>query len=246
MENWDEKEPVQKSRKSQPKGHKTAKSKKRIRAKKPEAFRAKNFSSQLRSFLISEARKAFTKLSWAFVEAPILNHFDSERHIQIETDVSGYAIGGILSQLTLDDSGQWHPRAFFSRKMIPAETQYETHAGELLAIVEAFKTWRHYLKSCKHKVLVLTDHNNLQRFMDTKSLSSKQVWWAQELSKYYFRIDYQQKKANGAAYALSQYPQRSAEKEETLQAENTKILHQLQSSLAWVSGLSISEWAFRG
>ena len=68
--------------------------------------------------------------------------------------------------------------------------------------------------------------------MDTKSLSSGQVYWAQELSKYHFRIDYKQDKANGAADALSQYPQRSAEEEETLQAENTKILHQLQSSLA--------------
>ncbi len=109
----------------------------------------------------------------AFLEAPILNHFDPERHIRIETDASGYTIGGVLSQLTSDDLGRWYPVAFFSRKIIPAETRYETHDGELLAIVEAFKTWRHYLEGCKHEVLMLTDHNNLQRFMDTKSLSSR-------------------------------------------------------------------------
>ncbi len=121
--------------------------------------------------------------------------------------------------------------AFFSKKMILAENRYDTHDGELLAIVEAFKTWRHYLKGCKHEVLVLTDHNNLQRFIDTKSLSSRQVWWAQELSRYHFRIDYLQNKANEAADALSRYPQRSAEEEETLRAENMKILHRLQFSL---------------
>ena len=44
--------------------------------------------------------------------------------------------------------------------MIPAETWYETYNGELLAIVEAFKTWMHYLEGCKHKILVLTVHNN--------------------------------------------------------------------------------------
>ncbi len=66
--------------------------------------------------------------------------------------------------------------------MIPAETRYETHDGELLAIVEAFKIWRYYLEGCKHEFLVLTDHNNLQRFMDKKSLRSRQVRWAQELS----------------------------------------------------------------
>ncbi len=108
---------------------------------KSEVSQAKNLSSQSGSFLTSEAKKAFTELRQAFVEAPILNHFDPERHIRIETDVSGYAISGILSQLTSDDLGRWHPIAFFSRKiMILAETQYETHDGKLLVIVEAFKT----------------------------------------------------------------------------------------------------------
>ena len=109
--------------------------------------------------------------------------------------------------------------------MIPAETRYETHDGELLAIVKAFKTWRYYLESCKHKFLMLTNHNNLQRFMDTKTPSFRQVQWAQELSRYQFPIDYRQGKANGAIDALSQYLQRSAEEKKTLRAENMKILH---------------------
>ena len=37
----------------------------------------------------------------------------------------------------------------------------QTYNSELLAIVEAFKTWQHYLEDCKYKVLVLTNHNNL-------------------------------------------------------------------------------------
>ena len=194
-------------------------------------------------FLTPRAKLAFTKLRQAIFKAPILYHFDPEHHIRIETDASGYAIGGVLSQLTLDDSGRWHPVAFFSRKMIPAETRYETHDGKLLAIVEAFKTWRHYLEGSRHEVLVLTDHNNLRRFMDTKSLSSRQVRWAQELSRYHFRIDYRQGKANGAANALSWYPQRSAKEEKTLWAENVKILHRLQSLLTTASrsGLTLSE-----
>ena len=63
--------------------------------------------------------------------------------------------------------------------------------------------------------------------MDTKSLSSRQVRWAQELSCYHFQIDYCQDKANGAADALSRYPQQSAEKEDTLRTKNVKILHHL-------------------
>ena len=70
---------------------------------------------------------------------------------------------------------------YYFQKMIPAKTQYKTHNGEVLAIVEAFKTWQHYLKSCKHEMLVLKNHNNICRFMEMKSLSSRQVWWAQKL-----------------------------------------------------------------
>ena len=81
-----------------------------------------------------------------FLKAPILHHFNPERHIRIETDVSGYAIDRVLSQLTSDDLGQWHLVVFFSRKMIPVETRYKTYNGKLLAIVEAFKTWKNYLE----------------------------------------------------------------------------------------------------
>ena len=71
-----------------------------------------------------------------------------------------YAIDGMLNKVT-NDLGRWYPVAYFLRKMIPAKTRYETHNSELLAIAKAFKTWRHYLKDCKHEVLVHTDHNNL-------------------------------------------------------------------------------------
>ena len=120
-------------------------------------------------------------------------------------NVSGYAIGRVFNQLTSDDLGQWHLAAFFLQKMILAETKYETHNGKLLAIIETFKTWRHYLKGSQHEILVLTAHNNLRQFMDIKSLSSRQVCWAKHLFCYYFSIDYCQSKTNGAADALFQY-----------------------------------------
>ncbi len=55
-----------------------------------------------RLFLTPEARLAFTRLRLAFTEASILHHFDPEHYICIETDASGYSIGGVLSQLTSD------------------------------------------------------------------------------------------------------------------------------------------------
>ena len=77
------------------KGQKTSKSKKLFKSKKT-----------LRSdFLTSKAKLAFTKLRQAFVKAPILYHFNPKYYIWVEKDISGYAIGRVLRQLTLDDSG---------------------------------------------------------------------------------------------------------------------------------------------
>ena len=106
--------------------------------------KSKNLSKSQKTvgsdFLTPRANLAFTELRQAFLKAPVLHHFDLDCHIRIETDALGYAIGGVLNQLTLDDLDRWYPVTFFSRKMIPAETRYETHNSELLAIVEAFKT----------------------------------------------------------------------------------------------------------
>ena len=73
-------------------------------------------------YLTPNTKQAFTQLRQVFTEALILRHFDPECHIRIETDISGYAIGGVLSQLTLDNLGQWHPVAFYSRKIISVKT----------------------------------------------------------------------------------------------------------------------------
>ena len=166
-----------------------------VRKKGRKMSKFKNLSKSKKTvrsdFLTLGTRLAFTTLRQAFVKASIFNHFHLERHTRFKTDISGYALGEILSQLTSDDLGRWYLITFFLQKMIPAKTRYETHDDEFLAIVEAFKTWKHYLERSQYKVLVFIDYNNLRQFMKMKSLSSKQVCWAQKLSCYHFRIDYQ-------------------------------------------------------
>ena len=67
-------------------------------------------------YLTLDNRQAFTQLRQTFTKAPILWHFDLECHIRIETNVSGYAIDEVLSQLTLDNLGQWHAITYYSKK----------------------------------------------------------------------------------------------------------------------------------
>ena len=77
-----------------------SKGKKSAKVKKPSKSRnSPNFDAIKAgpSFLTPKARLAFNRLWLAFTKAPILWHFDPEYHIWIETDASGYAIGGVLS-----------------------------------------------------------------------------------------------------------------------------------------------------
>ena len=54
-------------------------------------------------------------------------------------------------------------------------------------------------------MLIFTNYNNFYCFIDIKSLSSKQVRWAQKLFQYHFQIDYYQNKVNIAADTLSKF-----------------------------------------
>jgi len=101
---------------------------------------------------------AFLELLSAFEGAPLLRYFNPELPLRLETDASKWALSGILSQLF---EGRWHPIAFYSRQFKGPELNYGTPDQEMLAIVEAFKHWRHYLEGSKHPIEVLTDYHNL-------------------------------------------------------------------------------------
>jgi len=148
-------------------------------------------------------QRAFDSLKLAFESAPMLLHFDPKKPIRIETDASGYAIAAILSQPAewpVNDgrSAVWHPVAFFSKKLNNAELNYGTPDQELMAIVQSFAHWRHYLEGSLFPVEVLTDHSNLRYFMTTTELSRRQARWALQLSAYDFQITHRPGKSNPA------------------------------------------------
>lgn len=55
-------------------------------------------------FLILGVRLVFTKLRQAFIKNPIFYYFDLNFYNQTKTGILGYAIGRVLSQITLDNS----------------------------------------------------------------------------------------------------------------------------------------------
>ena len=61
---------------------------------------------------------------------------------RMEVDASGYALGGVLSQLQDD---KWQSIAFILRTMTDAKLNYDICNEELLAIMYASKEWHPYL-----------------------------------------------------------------------------------------------------
>ena len=98
---------------------------------------------------------------------------DPEKKQVVETDASQWAIAAYLSQS--EDGKRGKPVAFHLRKLTPAEQNYDIHDKELLAIVDTFKYWRHYLQGARHEVTVITDYKNLTTFTTTKTLNKRQV-----------------------------------------------------------------------
>lgn len=85
---------------------------------------------------------------------------------------------GIIAAVLSQEQGNKAllPVAFLSRKMSPAELNYEIHDKELLDIVEAMRTWRHYLESVP-KTGIITDHKALGYFQTQKVLARRQQRW---------------------------------------------------------------------
>jgi len=151
-----------------------------------------------------EQNIAFEKVKQRFTTAPILAHFYPERETVIETDPSDFPLGAILSQF---QDKRLHPVAFHSRKLNSAERNYEIHDKELLAILEAFMEWKHYLYGADKPITVYTDHQNLQYFLTTKKWNQRQIRWAQLLASFNFRIIYRPGSRSGKPDALRRRPE---------------------------------------
>ena len=148
-----------------------------------------------------KAEAAFNALKAEFQKAPMLMYPDPEKQFFVEADASDYATGGVLSQI--GDDGLKHPIAFYSKSLAPAERNYDIFDKELLAIMRILGEWRHHLEGSKHKVIVLTDHKNLEYFLTKKDLSSRHIRWAEKLAHFDLVIQYRPGKQATVPDALS-------------------------------------------
>ncbi len=100
-----------------------------------------------------------------------------------------------------------HPCAYFSKKLSPAEQNYDIGDRELLAIKLALEEWRHWLEGAQHPFEVITDHKNLQYLRDAKRLNPRQARWALFFTRFRFTVTYRPGHKNLKADALSRLHQ---------------------------------------
>jgi hypothetical protein len=97
--------------------------------------------------------------------------------------------------------------AFFSKKLTPAEANYEIHDKELLAIVKSVQKWRGELMSLGKSFTIFSDHRNLTYFMTKRQLTERQIRWSHTLSEHNFRLKFRTGSKSGKPDALSRREQ---------------------------------------
>ncbi len=153
-----------------------------------------------------EATQAFQHLKLAFCSAPALFHPNPTLRFVVEVDASTLGVGAVLSQWK-GEPPVLHPCAYFSRKLSPAEQNYDIGDRELLAIKLALEEWRHWLEGAQHPFEVITDHKNLQYLRDARRLNPRQARWALFFTRFRFTVTYRSGHKNLKADALSRLHQ---------------------------------------
>ena len=140
-------------------------------------------------------------LKKACMNSPVLAFADYTKDFLLETDASKEGLGAVLSQKQED--GWFHPVAYGSQVLTMHEKNYHSTKLEFLAlkwaIMEHFKEYLLY-----QPFLVKTDNNPLTYIMSTPNLDATGHHWVSALAKYDFQLEYQKRRDNAAADALSQ------------------------------------------
>lgn len=148
-------------------------------------------------------QEAFDVLKKTITSAPVVAIPTDDAPFHLQTDALQFAIGAELSQL---QNGLWHPVAFFSKSLSPAERNYEIYDRELLAVVSALDEWRHFLKGARHQFEIHTDHKNLEYFRKPQRLNPRQARWMVQLADYDFSLIHKPGRSMGKPDALSRRP----------------------------------------
>ena len=94
-----------------------------------------------------------------------------EHPFELKVDTSAFAIGAILFQR--DAEGHKCDVGYYSKALNSAERNYDIWDREFLAVIKALGNWRHLLIGTPHKIIVWTDHTNLQYYRQPQKVNRR-------------------------------------------------------------------------
>ena len=146
-----------------------------------------------------DCEAAFASAKSALASATLLHHPHPTALTSVTVDASDKAVGGQLEQFL---AGNWHPIAFFSRKLSTAERKYSAFDRELLAIYLAIKHFRHFVEG--RPFTIYTDHKPLTfAFASTTERSPRQTRHLSFIAEFSTDVRHIEGKSNVVADALS-------------------------------------------
>ena len=155
---------------------------------------SKMTSTKVKWKWILEHQHTFDEMKKIMAQETILTYPDFRKLFHIHADASKVQLGACISQNN-------KPIAFYSRKLLDAQTRYTTTERELLSIVETLKEFRFVLLG--QQIIIHTDHKNLESI----SLTSDRVMcWHLYIEEYSPDIQYIPGPDNVVADALSHLP----------------------------------------
>ena len=149
----------------------------------------------------SKKDNAFKALKKKLMTKPLLIIPDLSKPFEVQCDACGESLGVVLLQ-------EGHPIAYESRRLKPEEQILGIYEKELLAIIHALSSWKHYLLGTPF--ILRTNHQSLRYFITQTKLNEKQMRWENFLSQFHFHIAHVPRKQNVVANSLSRRPQVNA------------------------------------
>ena len=148
-----------------------------------------------------DCQNAFDLLKAKLVSAPILGLPRDGGNYILDTDASGKALGGVLSQV---QDGKEVVIAYGGRTLSSSERNYCVTRQELLSVIHFMKKYRCYLLG--HHFRLRTDHAALTYLQKTPELRGQQARWLEITQDFDFTTEHRPGAQHGNADALSRKP----------------------------------------
>jgi transposase InsO family protein len=129
-----------------------------------------------------ECKDALEQLITAVTTEPVLYQPNFDRQFELEVDASLFAVGAMLFQR--DDEGRRRVISYYSASLNAAERNYDVWDREFLAMIKGLKHNRHLILGSPHKIIVLTDHENLGHYRHPQKINRRVARYLHTLAEY--------------------------------------------------------------